>query len=113
LRTLTLFAVRTLPIDSPARLFRMGFLANVMNPKVAMFNLLFPLFTHPECGFVLWQSAALDEIQILISGLLDRMLVLGAASITAVLARSARVGRRARAAGARHHGRLAQSECMN
>ncbi len=83
------FAARTLPIDPPARLFRMGFLANVLNPKVAMFYLsFFPQFLHPERGSVLGQSAALGAIQISVSGLVNLMLVLGAASITAVLSRS-------------------------
>ncbi|MDP9901159.1 LysE family translocator [Variovorax ginsengisoli] len=83
------FAARTLPIDPPAKLFRMGFLTNVLNPKVAMFYLsFFPQFLHPERGSVLWQSAALGAIQISVSGLVNLMLVLGAASITAVLSRS-------------------------
>ena len=83
------FAARTLPIDPPAKLFRMGFLTNVLNPKVAMFYLsFFPQFIHPERGAVLWQSAALGAIQISVSGLVNLMLVLGAASITAVLSRS-------------------------
>ena len=79
----------SLPIDPPARLFRMGFLTNVLNPKVAMFYLsFFPQFLHPERGSVLWQSAALGAIQISVSGLVNLMLILGAASITAVLSHS-------------------------
>ena len=83
------FAPRALPADPPARLFRMGFLTNVLNPKVAMFYLsFFPQFIHPERGPVLWQSATLGAVQIALSGLVNLLLVLGAASITALLARS-------------------------
>jgi threonine/homoserine/homoserine lactone efflux protein len=83
------FAARSLPHDPPARLFRMGFLTNVLNPKVAMFYLsFFPQFLHPERGSVFLQSAALGAVQIGISGLVNLMLVLGAASVTAVLSRS-------------------------
>ena len=67
----------------------MGFLTNVLNPKVAMFYLsFFPQFIHPERGSVLWQSVALGAIQISVSGLVNLMLVLAAASITALLSRS-------------------------
>ncbi|NUZ06476.1 LysE family translocator [Piscinibacter koreensis] len=83
------FAARSLPHDPPARLFRMGFLTNVLNPKVAMFYLsFFPQFLHPDRGSVFLQSAALGAVQITISGLVNLMLVLGAASVTAVLSRS-------------------------
>ncbi|MGE8202253.1 MAG: LysE family translocator, partial [Variovorax sp.] len=45
------FEARVLPADPPARLFRMGFLTNLLNPKVAMFYLsFFPQFIHPERG---------------------------------------------------------------
>jgi threonine/homoserine/homoserine lactone efflux protein len=83
------FAARTLPVDPPGRLFRMGFLTNLLNPKVAMFYLsFFPQFLHPERGPVLWQSALLGAVQIGVSGAVNLLLVLGAASITAVLSRS-------------------------
>ena len=83
------FAARALPIDPPSKLFRMGFLTNVLNPKVAMFYLsFFPQFIHPERGSVLWQSVTLGAVQIGVSGAVNLLLVLGAASITAVLSRS-------------------------
>ncbi|MES2187804.1 MAG: LysE family translocator [Pseudomonadota bacterium] len=83
------FAARTLPADPPGRLFRMGFLTNVLNPKVAMFYLsFFPQFLHPERGSVLWQSLVLGTVQIGVSGLVNLLLVLGAGSITALLSRS-------------------------
>lgn len=83
------FEPRSLPHDSPATLLRMGFITNVLNPKVAMFYLsFFPQFIHPERGPILLQSLALGTIQITVSGAVNALLVLGAGSITAVLSQS-------------------------
>ncbi len=83
------FEARLLPHDRPAKLFSMGFLTNVLNPKVAMFYLsFFPQFLHPDRGSVLLQSLALGAVQILVSGGINALLVLGAASITAFLSKS-------------------------
>ncbi|SCK61051.1 Threonine/homoserine/homoserine lactone efflux protein [Variovorax sp. HW608] len=83
------FEARLLPHDRPARLFSMGFLTNVLNPKVAMFYLsFFPQFLHPDRGSVLLRSLALGAIQILVSGGINALLVFSAAGITAFLSRS-------------------------
>ena len=83
------FEPRSLPADSPARLFRMGLLTNVLNPKVAIFYLsFFPQFLHPERGSVLAQALQLGAVQIVVSGSVNALLVLGAARISAFLARS-------------------------
>jgi threonine/homoserine/homoserine lactone efflux protein len=83
------FEARLLPDDRPARLFSMGFLTNLLNPKVAMFYLsFFPQFLHPDRGSVLLQSLELGALQIGISGGVNALLVLSAASITAFLSRS-------------------------
>jgi len=83
------FEARLLPHDRPAKLFSMGFLTNVLNPKVALFYLsFFPQFLHPDRGSVLLQSLALGAIQILVSGGINALLVLGAAGITAFLSKS-------------------------
>ena len=83
------FAPRDLPADPPARLFRMGFLTNLLNPKVAMFYLsFFPQFIHPERGSVLLQSATLGMLQMASSAVVNGTLIFGAAGITAVLSQS-------------------------
>ena len=83
------FEARLLPHDRPAKLFSMGFLTNVLNPKVAMFYLsFFPQFLHPDRGSVLLQSLELGAVQILVSGGINALLVSGAAGITAFLSKS-------------------------
>ncbi len=83
------FQARVLPADPPGKLFSMGFVTNVLNPKVAMFYLsFFPQFLHPEKGSVLLQSLQLGLVQIGISGAVNCALVMGAAGITALLSRS-------------------------
>lgn len=82
------FQARVLPHDGPARLFRMGLLTNLLNPKVAIFYLsFFPQFLHPERGDVLLQSLELGAVQIAVSGTVNTLLILGAARISGVLAR--------------------------
>ena len=84
------FEARALPADPPAKLFRMGFLTNLLNPKVAMFYLsFFPQFIHPERGSVLLQSLQLGLAQMASSALVNAVMIAGAASITAVLSQSA------------------------
>ncbi len=84
------FQPRELPRDSTARLFQMGLVTNLLNPKVAMFCLsLLPQFLHPERGSVLLQSIQLGATQIAVSGTVNSLLILGAGGISAFLARSA------------------------
>jgi threonine/homoserine/homoserine lactone efflux protein len=83
------FVTRPLPVEAPARLFRMGFVTNLLNPKVAIFYLsFFPQFLHPERGSVLAQALQLGAVQIVVSGSVNAVLVIGAARISAFLARS-------------------------
>lgn len=84
------FEARALPVDDSGTLFRMGFLTNLLNPKVAMFYLsFFPQFLHPERGQVLLQSLQLGALQIGISGGVNLLIILGAARITVFLSQSA------------------------
>ena len=82
-----LFAPRTLPPAAPAKLFRMGLLTSILNPKVALFYLaLFPQFIDPARASVLVQSLVLGATQIVIAVIGDTMFVLAAAVIARWLA---------------------------
>ncbi len=82
-----LFTRRDLPALAPGRLFRMGLLTSILNPKVALFYLaLFPQFVDPERGSVLGQSLALGALQILIAVAGDSLFVLAAARVADWLA---------------------------
>lgn len=83
------FEPQELPADPPRKLFLMGFLTNVFNPKVAMFFVaFFPQFIHPENGSVFWQSIVLGVTQILISFSVNLSLALTAAAISSWFARN-------------------------
>lgn len=81
------FAPRKLPPHDAARLFGMGFLTNLLNPKIAaMYLSLLPQFIDPAAGSVLTQSVALGMTQIAISLAVNAVIVLGAAQVAAFLA---------------------------
>ncbi|MBN8822084.1 MULTISPECIES: LysE family translocator [unclassified Spirosoma] len=66
--------------DSAGKLFRMGFLTNVLNPKVAVFYVsFFPQFTRPEYGSLWTQTVQLGITQLLISATVNLLIVLSAA----------------------------------
>jgi threonine/homoserine/homoserine lactone efflux protein len=80
------FQVRELPVDSPRRLFAMGFLTNLLNPKAAMLYLsLLPQFIDPTRGSVLTQSLVLGSLQIVISLGVNALIAAAAGTIATFL----------------------------
>jgi len=81
------FQVRQLPHDSDARLFTMGFVTNLANPKIAVMYLsLLPQFISPGHGSVLVQSLALGCMQIAVSVCVNALISSMAGSIAGFLA---------------------------
>lgn len=80
------FQLRKLPIASRKRLFTMGLLTNLFNPKIAIFYLaLLPNFIDPT-GSVLLQSLTLGTLHIAISITLNTIIACAAGSIAGFLA---------------------------
>ena len=80
------FAVQNLPIDSPRRLFAMGFMTNMLNPKAALLYLsLLPQFIDPAAGSVFVQAVILGSMQIVISLSVNGLIAITAGSISGFL----------------------------
>lgn len=80
------FQVRDLPRDGPRKLFAMGLLTSVLNPKIAMLYVaLLPQFIDPERGSVLAQSLVFGAVQIAISVCVNTLVALTAGSLAAFL----------------------------
>jgi threonine/homoserine/homoserine lactone efflux protein len=81
------FEVRELPRDRPRKLFAMGLMTNLLNPKVAVLYLsLLPQFISIGKGHVLSQLLVLGATQISISLTVNAIIAVTAGSIAAFLA---------------------------
>jgi len=79
-----IFAPKALPVDLPRKLFTMGLVTSLLNPKIAiMYISLLPQFVDPDRGSVAAQSLTLGLIQISISLTIDAVYVLAAGSMAA------------------------------
>lgn len=78
----SILAPIVLPIEKPRKLFLMGFITNLLNPKIAVLYIsLLPQFQDPSQGSLLTQSATLGLTQIVISFTVNLLIVLTASKI--------------------------------
>ncbi|MFD0534390.1 LysE family translocator [Actinomadura luteofluorescens] len=84
----TAFEPRDLPADPPRRLFAMGLVTNLLNPKIAVLYVsLLPQFADPGRGHVAVQILLLGAVQVVIAVTVNALIVLGAGSIASFLGR--------------------------
>jgi threonine/homoserine/homoserine lactone efflux protein len=88
------FRLTARPSVNAARAYRQGVLAEVLNPKTALFFLAFlPQFVHPARGFVIGQFALLGLIFVSMSVVYISLVALAAGHLSDWLRRHRRIGR--------------------
>jgi threonine/homoserine/homoserine lactone efflux protein len=80
------FAPRALPVERPRRLFAMGLVTNLLNPKVAILYVsLLPQFIDPDGAPVALQGLALGSVQIIIALTVNGLIVVFAGGLARFL----------------------------
>ena len=83
----TPFQIRDLAPDGPGRLFTMGLVTSLLNPKIAVMYLsLLPQFIDPARGSVLGQSLILGGTQIVVSISINAAIAMAAGTIATFMA---------------------------
>lgn len=83
------FEPKALPPEPPRKLFMMGLLTSILNPKVAIFYLsVLPQFISPDAGSVLSQSLVLGATQVCIGASVNLLVTLSAAAMAGWFARN-------------------------
>ena len=78
----SVFVAEELKPHSPLNLFSMGFITNLLNPKIAlMYAALIPQFIDPSNGSTFSQFIQLGMVQIVIAITVNGLIVLSASSI--------------------------------
>jgi len=82
----SVFEPGALPPDRPHKLFTMGLVTNLLNPKIAvLYVALLPQFIDTKRGFVALQSVILGSTQIVIALTVNCLIVLFAGALSAFL----------------------------